>query len=172
MKMKRMLLTTACLMVLILAVSMICVGCKKEKDTTPEWNPSAGDNQSANGTEGSGSAAVNPTHATNSEGEIVPGGSLELIDREELPTTPEETPSETPTNPTAPTMDPNAPQLDADGYWTYEYYISRSGEEQMAYYKTFPSMEAFNAWYNRAKKAYDEAHPKETIGPDGNIVLD
>lgn len=170
MKMKRMLLITACLMVMILAVSMICVGCKKDKDTTPEWNPSAGDNQTANGTEGTGSAAGNPTHATNSEGEIVPGGSLDLIDREELPTTPEEDPQAT-TNPTTPTMDPNAPQLDADGYWTYEYYITRTGEEQMAYYKTFPSMEAFNQWYNRAKKAYDEAHPKETIGPDGSIVL-
>ena len=76
-------------------------------------------------------------------------------------------------------MAPTAsPELDENGYWTYEYYKSRTGQEQMDYmYSTFKKPDgkvdvaAFNRWYHAAKKAYDEAHPKETIGPDGIIDL-
>ena len=54
---------------------------------------------------------------------------------------------------------------------TYEEYMAMTGDEQMAYYRTFPSMQEFNKWYNDAKKDWEDAHPKETIGPDGTIVL-
>ena len=80
-----------------------------------------------------------------------------------------------PTNPSAPT-DPSQPGEKT--YLTYEEYRALSGEEQQEYMYTFKKpdgsldVRAFNDWYNAAKKAYDEAHPKETIGPDGNITLD
>lgn len=54
---------------------------------------------------------------------------------------------------------------------TYEEYMAMTGDEQYAYYLTFPSMEVFNQWYNNAKAEYDQAHPKETVGPGGTIVL-
>lgn len=83
--------------------------------------------------------------------------------------------SSDPTNPSAPT-DPSQPGEKT--YLTYEEYRALSGEEQHEYMHTFKKpdgsldVRAFNDWYNAAKKAYDEAHPKETIGPDGNITLD
>ena len=61
--------------------------------------------------------------------------------------------------------------MDADGYWTYEYYWSRTGDEQWAYMKTFPTLKDFNAWYNKAAAAYEATRPVETIGPGGVIEL-
>ena len=70
-----------------------------------------------------------------------------------------------------------SPEVDENGYWTYEYYISRTGKEQMEYmYNTFKQPNgdvdvlAFNKWYNAAREAYEAAHPKETI-TGGEITL-
>lgn len=125
-----------------------------------------------------------------------PSVDLEITDREEFPTEPNtgdgDTESSNPTTPQGGTQGGTqggnqggsqggnqggsqggsaGPELDENGNWTYEYYRSRTGQEQMEYFYTFPSVSAFNEWYNAAKKAYDEAHPKETIGPDGIIDL-
>ena len=70
-------------------------------------------------------------------------------------------PSET-TPPTEPPAEPI--------YLTYEQYIALSGPEQEAYYDSFPSMSAFNAWYQKAWAEYDASIPRETI-VDGNIDL-
>lgn len=63
------------------------------------------------------------------------------------------------------------PTYDKDNLLTYEEYEALSGDAQYAYYLSFPSAREFNDWYNAAKKAYQDAQPKETIGPDGNIDL-
>lgn len=53
---------------------------------------------------------------------------------------------------------------------TYEEYNAMSGEEQMAFFNTFDSMEDFVAWYNAAKEKHDSEHPDIEIG-DGNIDI-
>ena len=181
MKMKRVILITACLMVLVLGISMICVGCKKENDTTPVWTP--GNNQSADGTTGTegtagmeGTAPNAPSQGGSSTDETK-DGNIDIVEREEFPDTTETDPTKAtnPTNPVSPTNPTNPqPGNTAPAYptlITYEQYMAMTGEEQMAYYRTFPSMQEFNKWYNNAKAEYDRAHPKETIGPDGKIEL-
>jgi outer membrane biosynthesis protein TonB len=53
---------------------------------------------------------------------------------------------------------------------TYEEYKALSSEEQLAYYYTFESGTAFNAWYNQAKAEWDAKQDKEIT--NGNITLD
>ena len=54
---------------------------------------------------------------------------------------------------------------------TYEEYNALSGEEQEAYFNTFPSIEAFFEWYNLAKDQYEKDHPAIEIDPDSTIDL-
>lgn len=174
MKSKHIILIVALVLVLAAGITVICVGCNQNKN--PEGGAANGTAQAPGNQNGTGTA--DPSNPAN-EGTL-PGG-FELIDREELDDDTGTTPTTNPTNPTTPTTKPtnpttpapgtDGPELDENGYWTYEYYISRSGEEQMAYYRTFPSMAEFNKWYNAAKAEYDRKHPKETIGPDGKIEL-
>lgn len=194
MKKRNIVACAGCLLVLLLGITMVCGGCKK--DDTPDWNYSGTTQGTTQNTEGTKA----PTPA--GPDDPAPSVDISIVDREDLegttaPTTDqqegttapstgvEERPTipniptnpTTPNNPTTPVIPttpapgPAEPELDTDGRWTYEYYISRTGEEQMAYYDTFPSMKEFNKWYNAAKAAYDAAHPKETI-VDGNITLD
>lgn len=190
MKLKRnMIACVGCVMVLLLGVAMICGGCKKDKQ--PDWTYTG---TTAAGTEENTDGTQNPT--PDGSDEPAPSVNIEIVDREDLegttaPTTGQGGPdiggnigvTDRPANPTdpvtpttpaptTPTPDPAGPELDADGYWTYEYYRSRTGNEQYAYMQTFPSVRAFNDWYNAAKAAYDAAQPRETIGSDGVIELD
>ena len=49
---------------------------------------------------------------------------------------------------------------------TYEEYNSLSGEEQEAYFNTFPSIESFFEWYNAARDEYEKNNPTIEIGDD------
>lgn len=53
---------------------------------------------------------------------------------------------------------------------TYEEYMNMSGEDQMAYFESFASVEDYFAWYNEAKAAYDKQNPPIEI-EDGSIDL-
>ena len=79
----------------------------------------------------------------------------------ELAPNPEPTPEPTP----EPEPEPEEPIL-----LTYEEYTALSSEEQLAYYYTFESGTAFNAWYNQAKAEWDAKQDKEIT--NGNITLD
>ena len=165
---------------------------------TPSTNTAGGDGTTAPSTqEGTETAPSSSEIIYNTLGpdETAPSVDLEITDREELPTqsgTESTTPSGSTGNQgntgsqgstgsqsgstgnqgsTGNTGTTTGPELDENGNWTYEYYISRTGQEQMDYMRTFPTLKDFNTWYNAAKKAYDDAHPKETIGSDGNITL-
>lgn len=200
MKLKRNVIAcVGCVMVLLLGVAMVCGGCKKDKQ--PEWTyngaTTAGTEENTEGTKKPTPAgpdepapSVNieivdredlgdTTAPTTDQGGSDIGGNIGIEDRPVNPTDPATpttpaptTPAPTTPTPTTPTPGPAGPELDADGYWTYEYYDSRTGDEQFAYMKTFPSVRAFNDWYNAAKAAYDAAQPRETIGSDGVIELD
>lgn len=193
MKLKRnMIACVGCMLVLLLGIAMVCGGCKKNEE--PSWTYTGPATTESQNTEES----KKPTPA--GPDEPAPSVSIEIVDREDLedttapttdqggsdiggnvgvedrpanptdPATPT-TPAPTTPAPTTPPSDTAGPELDADGHWTYEYYVSRTGDEQYAYMQTFPSLRAFNDWYNAAKAAYDAAQPKETIGADGVIEL-
>lgn len=197
MKLKRnVFVVVACLLVLTLGIAMICGGCKK--DNKPDWNYTGTINQtqSPNPTDpdgttpdGTGPNGTTPDGTTQPTGPVytpvgpgvqAPSVDMGVVDREELPssTTPSGGTESTkppvvtvpPTQPSVP--DTDGPQLDADGNWTYEYYMSRTGDEQEAYALSFPGgLKEFNKWFNAAQKAYFDAQPKETIGPGGVIDL-
>ena len=52
----------------------------------------------------------------------------------------------------------------------YEWYQAMTGEQQVAFAKTFDSLADFFDWYNAAKEAYEKENPGVEIG-DGNIDL-
>ncbi len=78
------------------------------------------------------------------------------------PTTPE-----TPEQTTPPPTETMAPEKPVEEY-TYQEYMALESSEKTKFFHKFPSLGAFNRWYNAAKKAYDEE--KFVIG-DSNIDL-
>ena len=143
----------ACILLVGLGAAMILSGCGEETPI-PDGGTTVGGTTAGTGetTQPGGNGQTQPTQGQQGTD---PTGS-----------TTDSTPPPDPTNPTNPS------QPAEKTYLTYEEYIALSGAEQNAYCQSFPSLRAFNDWYNAAKKAYDEAQPKETIGPDGNINLD
>lgn len=57
------------------------------------------------------------------------------------------------------------------GEMTYEKYNSMSGDDQMAFFSTFASVEDFVTWYNAAKEKYEAENPYIEI-EGGEIDLD
>lgn len=91
-------------------------------------------------------------------------------------------PQETVTNASPDTATPTEPaetqpsqpaetEASAPTYILYEQYQVLSGEEQLAYFQSFPSPEDFFIWYNAALADYADRNPDVEIGPDGNIIL-
>ena len=56
-------------------------------------------------------------------------------------------------------------ELNQGGEMTFEQYLCLSAEEQLAYFYTFPSHEAYINWYNAAKAEYDNKEVIEVTGP-------
>ena len=183
MKLKRNIAAcTGVLLVLVLGVAMVCGGCKQK---TPEWtydpthtSGEQNDNSTTTGDTAGNGGGQSPSEFTDAFNDPnAPSVEIGIVDREELDSTTGDTTggttggtTDTPAPSTKP-VSPTEPSYDDEGYMTYESYMALTGEEQMAYCKSFPTLKDFNAWFNAAKEAYDAAHPKETIGPDGNIDL-
>ena len=135
------------------------------ENTLPGNNQTGTNDQAGNNTQtgtNTGTAAPEPTtgtETTESTETTEPTGSTESTEPTEATESTEATEATEATEPGVP-----APL-------TWEEYQALSGAEQVAYYKSFADPKDFFAWEQAAKKAYDEAHPKETIGPDGNIDL-
>ena len=147
MKLKRNIaVVLACVLLASLGAAMIFGGCGKEE--VPQWEGLT--------------TAPHTTANVEASADVVDRGDETFAPATGSPTT-------APT--TAPATDPTEPSYDENGYLTYESYMALTGAEQYEYFLTFPTATDFNNWYNAAKKAYDEAHPKETI-TDGNITLD
>ena len=153
MKLKRNIaVAVACALLVCLGVAMVCGGCGTE---TPEW-----------------SALTTRPAST-----AIPEGTVQVADRGDEEFTVGTKPEEEQTTPSTAPTEATEPSYDESGYMTYESYMALGGEKQMEYMYTFKKpngdldLKAFNDWYNAAKEAYDAAHPKETIGPDGNIDL-
>ena len=53
----------------------------------------------------------------------------------------------------------------------YKAYMSMTAAQKQTFRNSFENNDAFFAWYNAAKKAYDEANAPIPIPPDGNIPL-
>lgn len=53
----------------------------------------------------------------------------------------------------------------------YETFRAMTGAEQRAFQESFESIEAFFAWYNAAKEAYEKENPPIEIGGDGVVTL-
>ena len=56
-------------------------------------------------------------------------------------------------------------------YTDYEQYMDMSEEEQMKFYDSFESDQAFFDWLNQAKAEYEKAHPPVIIDGSTNIEL-
>ena len=81
------------------------------------------------------------------------------------PTVPETTVPETtvPETTVPETTAPTTPSSTAPAYptlITWEEFMAMTGDEQWAYYKTFPSIEVYNEWYDNAKQEWEQKQPK------------
>ena len=72
------------------------------------------------------------------------------------------------TSATEPVKEETFPTKPVEEMTEYEKYMNMSGEEQMAYYNTFESVDAFMEWFNAAKAEHDEKNAGIDIG-DGII---
>lgn len=54
---------------------------------------------------------------------------------------------------------------------SYEEYNNLTAEEQLAYYNSFGSPEAFFLWFNAAKQEYEDSKDKVDVGGDGTIDI-
>ena len=100
----------------------------------------------------------------------MPVGSMGAGEVPNLSTPAESTTSAivTTTSTTVTTTGTAAPQSPAA--LTYEQYNALSGEEQLAYMESFASMADYFAWYNAAKKAYEDSQNRIEVS-DGHIDL-
>ena len=113
--------------------------------------------------------------------------SILIKDTTPKDTTPEESsPTQKPEIPTAPqnpgdVQEPDAPTVpdkpnqdpvvdQGPTQCTYEEFAAMTPLQQQSVMESYESIEAFFAWYDEAKKAYEEAHPPIEVG-NGNINL-
>lgn len=61
------------------------------------------------------------------------------------------------------------PVKEPDTSMTYAEYIELSAEEQQAHFESFASVDDFFAWYNAAKKEYDDEQSRVEVSGDIDI---
>lgn len=122
----------------------------------------------------------------NPGGESTPGTPAGLPSGTQSPPLEHSTPVETPSGSLPPETPqssggyPTPPPESSDvvetspyqpGELTFEEYNAMSGKDQELYFKSFESVEAFFAWYNRVKAEYEAEHGGSgiIIGGDGSI---
>lgn len=122
-----------------------------------------------------GAVAADPTAQTDNQGaeQAVTEGTAaptETTEATEATEVTEATEATDATQETQGTLIPDAPVATqpADGTVTYLDYINMTGAEQMAFINTFSSYDAFFAWFNAAKEAYEDG----LIEVDGSTPVD
>ena len=71
-----------------------------------------------------------------------------------------------------PETKPSNPTEGSDTLMTYERFQAMTGAEQFAFQSSFANLDAFFAWYNAAKEAYDKENPSIEIGSDGVVDME
>ncbi len=54
---------------------------------------------------------------------------------------------------------------------TYEQYLKMTSAEKYNYYLSFINKDDFFAWYNKAKREYEESQNRTEIGGNGSVDL-
>ena len=166
----------SCLVLAVTFLLAILAGCKAPKLPEKAEDPTAGTQETLENIPGVGENEFNHEDFVDSDS-VTTDPTKESTD----PSQPETDPTQS-TDPSQPSTDPSQttdptestdstePTQPSEGskITVYEWYESLSPEDQMAYYETFESMEAFVKWYNAAKAEYDKLHPPIESG-DGNI---
>ena len=179
---KSILLTGACISVILLLVALMLGACRNGGASAGEQT----DIRETTGTVTEQGKEPAEQGTTDTE-EILGGTEDEHTDSDpavpsesvEEPTDSADPPRETDTeadDPTAPadTESPE-PSVTQDGtmpkYILFEQYQVLSGTEQLAYFQSFPTPEDFFVWYNAAVADYKDRKPGVEIGPDGNVIV-
>ena len=163
-----------------------CAGCVSrntgDKNTEPTKNPTGNMEQidmdsgekNTLGTEdtlpdetaGEGTEATDATEGTEPTAESTAATTSPTTSTNPNSTKPDSTDPDS-TEPTEPVL-PNVYPYTL----TWKEYQAMTEEEQIAFYKKFPSHSEYKLWYNAAKKKYDEEKIEIEIGADGVIDLD
>ncbi|MBR2848692.1 MAG: hypothetical protein IKB87_04465 [Clostridia bacterium] len=72
---------------------------------------------------------------------------------------------------TIPEETTTAPEEFEPGVYTYDDYLAMSSTERKEFKDQFGSTSAFLAWYNAAKKEYEDSQDRIEIGGDGEVNL-
>ena len=70
-----------------------------------------------------------------------------------------------------PDPEPPTPPDEGDGLPTYEEYVAMTPAEKAEFFNSFATPDEFFLWHDEAKMKYEEEHPDEEIGGDGNIDI-
>ena len=177
---RKILYVIIAVLVVILAAGVVMVFTMQNPTAAPK-NPSV----SADATQNTGEAAAPTADPVTGEVPTAPGADVPAAVTDptasEAATEPTTESGETtePTEDTKPTdptdasegpLIPDAPVATqpANGPVTYLDYLAMTGEQQMAFINTFSSYDAFFAWFNAAKEAYEDS----LIVIDGSTPVD
>ena len=103
-----------------------------------------------------------------STGTSVPGSSAPSTQTSQPATSTTKPATQSTTNPATQTTKPSAKPEES---MTYEQFQAMTGAEQRAFQDSFESLDAFFAWYNAAKEAYEKENPSIEIGGNDEVVL-
>ena len=169
-------------LILIIVCAVILTGliiwaiCIKLNNPTGASEPT-GTTQSADATENEATdpeetaddATTQPEETTSATEETNPEETTQSTEATENETTDGDK-TNSGTKPTTP-KEPELPNI-YPYTLTWKEYMAMTEDEQIAFYKLFPSHSEYKAWYNAAKKKYDEEKIEIEIGADGTIDLD
>ena len=160
------------ILILMICVALLLVGCSTRDKNPAGTQPVETQMQTQEATQ-----APTEEKLSGLEDSVFDGAGVENTGNEAAgETQPENTkPSEETTAATEPPHAESQPaqsqEGESTGEMTYEKYNAMSGDEQLAFFETFDSVEAFIDWYNAAKEKYEKEHPYIEID-GGEIDLD
>lgn len=147
--MKKTNFMTAVLLVVAILLMAACTPIPGNNAPTPSSSLAGGLEDNTLFGDGTSSASSQPTGTSS-----VPSSSASV---------PATQPSTQATQPSSAPKDPV--KMD------YQTFQSMTGAEQRAFQDSFESIEAFFAWYNAAKEAYEKENPPIEVGGDGVVTL-
>lgn len=161
--MKKTNFMTAVLLVVAILLMAACTPIPGNNAPTPSSSLAGGLEDNTLFGDGTSSASSQPTGTSSVPSSSASVPATQSSTQATQPSTQATQPSTQATQPSSAPKDPV--KMD------YQTFQSMTGAEQRAFQDSFESIEAFFAWYNAAKEAYEKENPSIEVGGDGVVTL-
>ena len=161
------------ILLIALLVAVALCACGSSGDATPP-NADPTENNVTTQPDTTGSTVTEPTSGTEVTDPESTTGDVENTQPDTTEPSATEEPTEpttttTPTEPHVENTEPVATEPTGKKITYYDYYFVFTAEEQMAFFKSFESVDAFLEWNKAAKEEYESGW--KPIYGDGEIIL-